>query len=211
MEEVPHELSVITLNYDTLFEQALEEVDGVHEIREVDDYIDETRQVRLFKIHGSIDWGVPVGDEAGNRAHWEQVVSTIELDQIREQEPLLVKRGSTRGWDWQVEVERSKRRHLYPKLTAPLARKAIDDIVCPPTHRAALRQAIAAAEKFLIIGASGLDDDLLALLHENVNSAHVVHYVGGKGTEQMGMNLSRAVPQFASALVTGPPSRVHRL
>jgi hypothetical protein len=59
---------------------------------------------------------------------------------------------------------------LYPLLTAPLAGKGHADFVCPREHIQAAQEFLQTCRKFLIIGTSGLDDDLLNFLNTSVTS-----------------------------------------
>ena len=58
----------------------------------------------------------------------------------------------------------------YPVLTAPAAGKAATGMVCPEKHIATAREFLKNCSRFLIIGASGLDDDLWELLSDLIRA-----------------------------------------
>lgn len=87
---------------------------------------------------------------------------------------------------------------LYPILTAPLAGKGLIDVVCPESHVTAAKQFMNACGEFLIIGTSGLDEDLLALLDSAVmpNSRPIVHIVDKDGAEKTRVRFEEGVRAF---------------
>ncbi len=75
---------------------------------------------------------------------------------------------------------------VYPVLTAPLAGKNTSDAVCPKSHISELKQFLGSCQKFLIIGTSGLDEDLMTLIDSTLGNdqhvyrlVHIVNYENG--------------------------------
>jgi hypothetical protein len=66
---------------------------------------------------------------------------------------------------------------------------------------AALRDYLTESQHYLVIGTSGLDDDLLALLSQSVRKVRTVHYVSdsSKGVRQLEGRFCRKIRGFASA------------
>jgi hypothetical protein len=60
-----------------------------------------------------------------------------------------------------------EREWLYPVMTLPLATKTPGDAVCPQSHLETLQAFLADCEKYLVIGTSGRDADLLHILSES--------------------------------------------
>jgi hypothetical protein len=175
LEDQTHEVLFVLLNYDTLLESALGLYDPDCRIQTLQDYVAQERQALVIKVHGSTNWGLPL------RAPWlkstEQDLSRVldaldPLDaDLRLRDSLVLNDDSTRCPDWRLGETL-----LYPLLTAPLRGKTF---VCPEDHSEALRAFLADCHQFLVIGTSGLDEDLLEVLSECITgSAHHVTYVG---------------------------------
>ncbi len=88
----------------------------------------------------------------------------------------------------------NERYKAYPWLTAPVRGKTFR---CPDDHRAAMRAFVADCHKYLIIGTSGLDDDLLNEIASVIDGSkkHLVHYVDMNGTPAR-ERFEKAVPVF---------------
>lgn len=167
-----HRICFLTLNYDTLLEKALQDYDGSLKVRGLGDYVAEDRRAWVVKIHGSTNWAIRVPDtsteEGGHNideilGHWDprDDKGPITLDNRHDE--------STRWRD-----EKSGARY-YPALSAPLREKTF---TCPASHTESLVEFLQGCHKFLIIGASGLDEDLLRFLAKNVPKREtLVQYV----------------------------------
>ena len=66
---------------------------------------------------------------------------------------------------------------LYPVLTAALSGKDHTALRFTVQHQHALQRFLRECERYLVIGTSGLDDDLLGFLNQCVSSVRLVHYV----------------------------------
>ena len=95
--------------------------------------------------------------------------------------------------------------YCYPILTAPLAGKSGDEMVCPGSHRALAREFLAQCDKFLVIGSSGSDDDLLELLDAALEPrlTYAMHFVGwqDEAEESLGQ-----LPQGVRGFTRGDPT-----
>lgn len=184
LAEHPHEAMFIVMNYDDLLEKALESFDSEYSFVNMDNYIYRHRPAKVVKLHGSIDWFRPV---PGHDLTWDKAVERLDI-----QKPFLdvrvIKHGSvTRDTKvskdiWGVGFDS----YVYPVLTAPLAGKGLTDVVCPATHQSFAREFIAKCGKVLVIGTSGMDDDLLDLLNSSLNqeATKLIHFVGdAEGTD----------------------------
>lgn len=169
LAERPHHVAFVTLNYDTFIERALSNSDPpIYSFRELDNYIEDSRQAKVFKIHGSVDWAAPIG---GTTEDWEFRVSELSDDLTRLRSSMDVKDNIVspiKGWQ-------QDNKYWYPILTAPLAGKDDDSFVCPESHENALKEFLSDCEKVLIIGNSGTDDDLMLFLNNELkNPKHVL-------------------------------------
>jgi hypothetical protein len=176
----PHEVLFVSLNYDTYVEAALAARSSALVITSMDDYISPARPARVVKVHGSVNWGIPIGQMFGgapNPLDWAGMVDDLSLAELATRQPIFVDEPRRdQCWTW-LSRDGGRTDYLYPKLTAPLARKTADDIVCPRAHTEALKEFVRGCQKFLFIGFSALDDDVLNVLADCVHEARKFHIV----------------------------------
>ena len=189
-----HQTAFLDLNYDDYLEKALPVCGDGLEIRNLSDYVELERVAIVGKVHGSIHWGTPVGPADAPSAHLEAYYAFDPLGPC----PELIfapSRDSTFGW------RDRNGRLLYPVLTAPLAGKDHTALVCPKGHLDALKTFLEGCTHYVVIGTSGLDDDLLGFLRQYVHSVELVHYVnkGETATESCKTNFEKAAPAFRNA------------
>ncbi len=183
----------ITLNYDRYIERALQSFDPRCQFADIDSYW--RNPTKLFKIHGSIDWAVPMNREPTD---WKQALWDFDPTQRTEEVLKVGPPPSLRSRDWTGGPNGNW--HLYPVLTAPLAKKGDEDIVCPPRHREALNDFLHDCRCYLIVGSSGLDNDLLDLLRNQAAVADVLHVVAGDPEQaEQSYQRYRDVPQLRTA------------
>ena len=203
LQDETHEVFFIVLNYDTLLERALVRYDRSLAISSMDDYVVPTRQARVIKVHGSTNWAIPIpgtGRGENQAKSWMSALDEFEPTAAAGDEILLDEQTETSlGWR-----DPNSRRILYPRLTAPLRGKTFS---CPDGHTARLEEFLSECHKFLIIGTSGLDDDLLKLMGETTSgTGYLVSYVDKDDkTLRVRGRFERKVPSFLSS---GPHSEL---
>jgi len=168
-----HEICFVSLNYDTLLEKALQAYDGDLKIRNLDDYVAEDRRASVVKIHGSTNWAVEVPRTAAEDGglNREDVLQRWDPSDY-DSDAITLDHRNDPSPAWR-DVESGA--YLYPALTAPLRDKSF---TCPRVHTEKLREFLQSCRAFLVIGSSGLDDDLLGFLSKNVPTGEtVVQYV----------------------------------
>ena len=148
------EVIFVTLNYDTILDQRLAAFDRIDGMA---DYIAHDRIWKLIKPHGSVNWGYRIADESWDRS---MVTEASSIPTIASE--ITYARPST-----PLDTLRFNDGDFYPALSVPLG--SPDDIVCPPDHIEFLRARLAQSDgrfHLLVIGYSGLDDEVLAILKE---------------------------------------------
>jgi hypothetical protein len=172
LAQYTHEVLFVTLNYDNLLEKALTLYSTDYQFRNIKQYISSNRVVKIIKLHGSINWFKTFAAKGNweNSLHYFDVLQKVPEDQIKLEDNVGQINGKHEG-DF----------FYYPIVTAPLAGKTINDAVCPESHLKYARQFIRDCSKYLVIGTSGLDEDLLSLLDNEIssNSTPVTHFVSG--------------------------------
>ena len=152
ISETEHDVLFLVLNYDTLLEQALGAV-GRFGYGQIEHYIAHGRQAAVVKLHGSVDWFV-----TRQESSWDALASDFDATQTPYE--YVVESGVG---DIVRDYNEGMIYH-YPIITAPLAGKTGQEFVCPNSHVAYAREFLGDCSKFLIIGCSGLDNDLLSFL-----------------------------------------------
>jgi hypothetical protein len=181
----------LVLNYDTLLEQALALFPRI-DFSNIESYVRQDQQVKIVKLHGSINWFKQIG---GTNQPWEDLVSSQDVLQRTPDNAIYIEH--TPGPLMSVVITGTGNRP-YPILTAPLAGKGMADLVCPSAHIQAAKDFLKDCRKYLIIGTSGLDQDLLALLDEAIPSSinPSIQLVGCQDAEQALERFEKGVKAF---------------
>lgn len=206
-------IAFITLNYDTLLDQALETIDVAGDIRDMDGYIRDNWM--LVKLHGSVNWGrlllLPKEWRVDLRETHRRSLQATALGESPSAEYLAAEIPNVLSLlEKKVEMQEGysdRGRKVwedfyYPAMTIPVEGKS--GFSCPPEHVQALQEFLPTCQNVLIIGVSGKDDDLLALLKEHLPQCDTVSLVAD--TESATRDVARRfreVPQLAGAVKGG--------
>lgn len=177
LAERPHEVLFLVLNYDTLLESAISQFDSRLQFSSIGHYVAEERQAKVVKLHGSINWfmalpGKPTLD-------WDSLLGELDISYKPPENEIIVKDRIINATREQLDGIM-----VYPILTAPLAGKQLDEAVCPASHTEFAQEFLRNCHKFLIVGTSGLDEDLLNLLDSTLDPkatyfTHIVDFGNG--------------------------------
>ena len=188
-----HEVLFLVLNYDTYVEQALSGYDPSMTYRHIGDYIAHRHLV--VKLHGSVNWFKRL---SGSGDWFEQIHTNNVLSKANEADFEIT--------DGIVDISiYDSAPYRYPILTVPLAGKGDDAWVCPASHVEAAKDFLRDCRKFLIIGTSGLDADLFAVLNQALPSGESfrVHLVGmGDKVKVVTKRFTDNVDAFGEALAS---------
>jgi hypothetical protein len=173
------EVVFVTLNYDDLFDKRLFQEEGP--LTSMDSYLGPRRNWGLIKLHGSVNWGRGVvntpqgvmGSDKYLAATFAALGEDIQLDErivLRLEDTLL---------DRRVGNEAGMAHLYYPALSAPLGSE--DELVCPPEHQDYLRRKLSEFDglNVLVIGYSGLDQEVMRFFRESGNSLRSLYVVNG--------------------------------
>lgn len=165
----PHDVLFLVLNYDTLLEQALAGRGLLY--KAIEDYIRPERQVKIIKLHGSVNWFMNMGNATNT---WMELIEEFDIFQKPPDGGILVVDDVKFAQRGEFGNQR-----VYRIVTAPLAGKVPGDIRCPDKHRQVTEEFLADCEKVLIIGSSGRDGDLLELLNGSLEDdiSRIIHVV----------------------------------
>jgi hypothetical protein len=168
---------LVTFNYDTLLEDALERLG--HKISQMEDYIDKPTLFRVFKPHGSINWGqrveiiLPGNINTGN--------PPSVLNYLVEHAPGL------RVTDLYVMCAPSTMgvvdgMPLFPAIAIPVEKK--DQFTCPQNHVEQLARVLRDITKILVIGWRATEANFLELLGNQLTGLRLgipLYIVAGAG------------------------------
>ena len=155
------EVVFISLNYDVLLDNVLGAV--ASPITGMKWYVDTDRRWSLIKLHGSVNWAR--NTSANVSTLFTDPPVDLPLDEeivLRSGDALWQMRGLTSAEGGFVHGELH-----YPVLSVPVGQA--DELVCPRLHVEFLQERLAATQALhiLLIGYSGNDREVLALVRES--------------------------------------------
>jgi len=161
----------ITLNYDILLDRRL----FAHgpALNDIDSYIGSDKNWSLIKLHGSVNWARRVLNEWTEAPTDPYMAATISAigDDLALDHPIELRLHTSVGAVRHEGGSSSQTNGslFYPALSAPLGPG--DELVCPDTHVEHLRKRLQARDglHLLVIGYSGLDEEVLRLFGESDN------------------------------------------
>ncbi len=152
------EVMFVNLNYDLFLEDALANYDR-HQFSDIDSYMPASKKWRYVKPHGSVNWAKIMENCPSDDSGWflpsrlqEMPVFSPDLRVAmwnRHSRDFYIPGGGPRGY-------------LYPQVVVPTDKPK--SFVCPESHEANARTFVRSCKRFLMIGFSGRDEDVVNLL-----------------------------------------------
>ena len=150
---------LVTFNYDTMLEEALDTVGKP--IQKIGDYISDD-EWKVIKIHGSVDWGRELEKQVDVGGRHPEAVA----QELIEQAPNLNISQRYRMITSNVASGLVQETALFPALAIPVETKRHHE--CPDEHLQALRVCLPKVTRLLSIGWRASEIPFLDLLKENV-------------------------------------------
>ena len=189
---------LVTFNYDTLLEEALQSLD--QPFRSLDDYISES-EYKLIKPHGSVNWA--------REFIFPNEVDANKFDQLQFANDLIAQADTLQAGDYYRLIPDSDRpqrgqwvvsymrisdkdfQAVLPAVAIPLEKK--QDYVCPASHMEALKECVSKADKLLLVGWKGAEDRFLGLLSKELERGipKMVVSSGKDSAEKIKLTLQR--------------------
>ena len=140
---------VVTFNYDTMLEQAMEQVLG-RTFGNLSQYT-SNEDYKLIKLHGSIDWGHDAMTPTGQRAAIDLIDAAESLKVSKQyrkvvRHPMVFDDGS----------------YGFPALAIPVEKKS--EFACPQEHIQVLAEMIPSTTKIITVGWRATEDHFLKML-----------------------------------------------
>lgn len=169
-------ICLVTFNYDTLLEQAVGHTE--REIRTIEDYTNSAL-FRIFKLHGSVNWGRYVDLELPLNVN-------VEGESILE---YLIENASELSFSNEFVLWRDSRtmrvphegRLWFPAIAIPVAKKS--DFECPEFMLNQLRALLPKVTRGLIIGWRATEEHFFAMLREHLTEKCFFAVVAGSERE----------------------------
>jgi hypothetical protein len=182
------EVLFVSLNYDLFLDNALLAADPNK--AKMEWYIKTyQRNWALIKLHGSVDWGRKIIGRVGQLADFVQPRDDTHLSRdisLRTGYNLEVIRGIADTGGRRSEA-------YFPALAAPVGQA--DELVCPQPHVEYLKQRLAETQPMhlLVIGYSGLDQEVVSLIRESERGVKTLTIVdrGEEATMAVAERLAR--------------------
>jgi len=156
-------VAFVTLNYDLLFDQALQQHHATRFVSNSFDLYTSSPKWKYFKIHGSVNWGREIDQHFISNKGDALDTLLSNIDQIGDHLDKAL--GKWTLDDSFLKVD-SNRRLIFPAISVPVGESKLN---CPPEHIQKLKQHLDNCHNYLLIGYSAFDKDLLVLLDEKNN------------------------------------------
>jgi SIR2-like domain len=185
---------LVTFNYDTLLEAALEQLGLM--VRSMEDYIDRLALFRVFKLHGSINWAQEV---------FIQLPGNIHLDHP----PLVLRHLIENAAGLPISnrfvlcdpgsMGVANGRPVFPAIAIPLEKK--QGFQCPQDMVDRLTAVLPHVTKILVIGWRASEARFLDLLKRHLNRGVYLCVVAGNQAEAEKIKV-----RIHEVLLNNPPS-----
>lgn len=173
LDKSDEEVCLVTFNYDLLLERALVSFPSFN-MKEPEDFLSSHPRLKIFKLHGSVNWSRTVGTEG----------ALYSPSQIIEQADFL--RPSDRFVAANAAREYGAgRRHgsVFPAIAIPVQTKTENHFECPSVHREHLKTMLPNITKILIIGWQAREAHFLRMLRQYRVSPRSVMAVGADAND----------------------------
>jgi hypothetical protein len=186
------EVCLVTFNYDLLLESALYTFDFKRRLPE--DHLDSHPILKLFKLHGSVNWSRLVNGQHGNRLQPQHLIEQAPTIQLSDK---FVLANATNSYEMHTFGE-----PIFPAIAIPVQTKSDDYFECPRAHLAYLATMLDSVTKILIIGWQAREAHFLQMLRNKLPRLGQLMVVGANATDA-----ERILLYFAGEIDKGMASR----
>lgn len=147
---------LVTFNYDTLIDGALDSV--ATPIRTMDDYVSHDGY-KLIKLHGSTNWGREIFNQFASVGTWDKVHNSIK-------DAASLRIGDRYVLTNEHPIVHANGISLIPAIAIPFESKKTFE--CPASHVASLERCLPDVSKVLTIGWRGAEVHFLEVLKKHL-------------------------------------------
>ena len=192
LNKADHPVCLVTFNYDTLLEGALADL-GLG-IKEMDDYTRRPTLFRLFKLHGSVDWGRRV--EVAFPANLNPGNSHAALKYLVEHgsEGKITNHFSRCDPSTMRPPGEPDTPALFPAIAIPVEKKQVYE--CPEYMVDDLNKLLPQVTKIIVVGWRARETHFLDLLKQHLKRGVYLTVVaeGQKEADDIRVRINRALP-----------------
>jgi len=184
-------ICLVTFNYDLLLENALFTFDFKSRVPE--EHLDSHPILKLFKLHGSVNWSRLVNGQHGNRLqpqHLIEQAATIKLS-----DTFVLANATVAEEMFRFEDP------IFPAIAIPVQTKSEEYFECPRTHLTYLGQMLDSVTKILIIGWQAREAHFLQMLKNKLPRLGQIMVVGANA-----MDAEKVLLYFAGEIGKGMAS-----
>jgi hypothetical protein len=173
--KVAEPVCLVTFNYDTLLENALGELG--YRIDRIEDYTERPVTFRLFKPHGSVNWGQMVNIKLPANVNTNNPNNARSVLHYLIEHPSELHISNTFVLCPPANMGLADGNPVFPAIAIPVEKK--DLFACPQIQIDRLTQALPEVSKILVIGWRATEAHFLELLRRGLRSNVQVHIVAG--------------------------------
>ena len=176
---------LVTFNYDTLLEHALEYLG--YGIRSMEDYVDRAGPFKVFKLHGSVNWGqtveIPIAESVQGHSSTLMTYMIENAPQLKFKDSFVLG-NSIPGLEAQL---------VFPAIAIPVQKTR--GFQCPARVIEVLHSVLPCVTKILVVGWRATEDHFLKLLQRYMKRPVEVGIVAGRAdyAEEVQAQLHRAL------------------
>ncbi len=159
---------LVTFNYDLLLEHALYTFD--FKARPPEEHLDSHPILKLFKLHGSVNWSRLVNGQHGNRLQPQHLIE--QADKINVSDTFVLANATEVNDMFKFEDP------IFPAIAIPVQTKSEEYFECPHGHLTYLAQMLDNVTKILIIGWQAREAHFLQMLKPKLPLLRQVMVVG---------------------------------
>lgn len=167
-----NEVCLVTFNYDLLLERALYTFGFKR--KPPGEHLDSHPILKLFKLHGSVDWSRLVEGHANERLLPEHLIEQADIRMSDE----FVLAHATSPYDMH-----NFGRPIFPAIAIPVQTKSEEYFECPHAHLAYLVKMLDAVTKILIIGWQAREAHFLRILRDKLPMLQQLMVVGANASD----------------------------
>jgi hypothetical protein len=166
------EICLVTFNYDLLLERALYTFDFKR--RSPEEHLASHPLLKLFKLHGSVDWSRLVEGHMNNRLLPEHLIEQTDL-RLSDK---FVLANATSPYDMHNFGQ-----PIFPAIAIPVQTKSEEYFECPRTHLDYLVKMLDTVTKILIIGWQAQEAHFLQMIRHKLPLLQQIMVVGANAQD----------------------------
>jgi hypothetical protein len=170
------QVCLVTFNYDLLVDRALYTFDFKHQTPE--QHLSSHPILKLFKLHGSVDWSRLVNLPEGTRLTPQGLIEHADTIQLSDK---FVSANATNPYEMH-----NFGKPIFPAIAIPVQTKSEQHFECPIAHRDYLVGMLPHITKILIIGWQAKEAHFLRMLRSGLPKLRHVMVVGANAPDAQG-------------------------